>query len=109
LDPSSSPHGFASWPALPSSPLSLLDFAGAWQSAQTCALVTAVMLFVAVLDTAGVQYMYASGAGLLVQDAEQPEKLVLPSSKMAFFAAGASSAVGQCSSHSRNAVQPCGT
>lgn len=71
----------------------MLDFAGFWASFHTAAVVTLVMLFVAVFDTAGVQYMCAAGAGLLGRDD------ILPGSKMAFFAAGASSAVGQCNSN----------
>jgi xanthine/uracil/vitamin C permease (AzgA family) len=65
-----------------------LDFDGFFKDFTHTMTVTLVMLFVAVFDTAGVQYAAGQQAGLL------DEHDRLPGSKAAFFAAGAASAVG---------------
>lgn len=87
-DPSSMPHGVAAWPALQMAPWDMLDFAGFMAEARQCWMVTLVMLFVAIFDTAGVQYMCGVGAGLM------DEQDRLPGARAAFFSAGAGTSFG---------------
>src|SRR5437588_371555 len=72
LDPSSSPTGIAAWPSLPPSPASMLDFGGFWSELHTSAMITAVTLFVAIFDTAGVQFLCGMGAGLMDNQGKLP-------------------------------------
>ena len=91
LDPDTVPGGLVAIPQLQAHPLSVLDFPAYWASAQQSVLVTLVMLFVAIFDTCGVQYMCGVGAGLIDEDDH------MPGSRAAFVAAGAATAVGQFS------------
>jgi xanthine/uracil/vitamin C permease (AzgA family) len=101
MNPDLAPQGIAALPSLQAHPLSMLDFAGFFHHAQQSIMVTCVMLFVAVFDTAGVQYLCGSGAGLL--DAEDR----LPGAKAAFFAAGASTSFGQSTWSAHNERRRC--
>jgi len=88
LEPSTAPQSITSLPSVQMHPFAMLDFPGYFAHAHQSLTVTAVMLFVAVFDTAGVQYLCGSGAGLL-DDQDH-----LPGAKAAFFAAGASTSFG---------------
>lgn len=83
------PTGVVSTPHM-QRPLALIDFDGFFDDMRRTVPVTLVMLFVSVFDTAGVQYMCGTEAGLM-----DPETDSLPGAKAAFCSAGVATAVGQ--------------
>lgn len=85
------PESVIEMPTL-SHPWRMLDIDGYFQQLDRTLPVTLVMLFVAVFDTAGVQYMCGTEAELMDEETD-----TLPGAKAAFASAGIATAIGQTS------------